>query len=126
MAGRTLPSLKGMLVYLTCICLSRWRVQTREAEPREVEAGRSPVAGQSWASLLGVILEPPGSRYIVILLRCSCFSSTSPEYFARTVEFTHRWTIDDFETKTRTYKVGLSFLNHLLNAILKGWRKNSQ
>ena len=25
----------------------------------------------------------------------------------RTMEFTHRWTIDDFEAKTRTFKVGL-------------------
>ena len=62
MAGHTLTSFKGMPC-TTCFCLSRWRVQTREAEPREVEAGRSQVVGQPWASPLGVILEPPGSRY---------------------------------------------------------------
>ena len=26
---------------------------------------------------------------------------------SRTVEFTHRWTIDEFEAKTRTFKVSL-------------------
>ena len=64
MAGHILSSFKWVLVSCNkCVCLSRWRVQTREAEPREVEAGRSRVVGQPWASPLGVILEPPGSRY---------------------------------------------------------------
>jgi len=41
---------------------------------------------------------------------------------ARTVEFTHRWTIDDFETKTRTYKVGEKIVS---NEFLLGGQRAS-
>ena len=82
----------------------RWKVLDQEAAGgrREVGAGRfQAVVHLFLVSLLGVTLALQGMqmksapRILIALI------------IHRTMEFTHRWTIDDFEAKTRTFKVGL-------------------
>ena len=81
----------------------RWKVPDQEAGgPTEVGAERFQVVGRLFlVSLLGAILALQGMqmksapRILIALI------------IHRTMEFTHRWTIDDFEAKTRTFKVGL-------------------